>query len=69
MSRNGYKTLEIDIYRVNMTKINLKCGCSITEKGEFKVGKGCTERNCGECRTISQLHPFGKKRFTDILFH
>ena len=40
----------------------------VTEEGEFTVGQGCIDRNCGECRTVSKLHPFGKKRFADIMF-
>ena len=48
--------------------VQLKCGCEITEDGEFKIGEPCTQRNCGECKLISQLHPFGKKRIVDVLF-
>lgn len=43
--------------------INLKCGCIVEENGSFTVGQGCKDRNCTECQTIAQLHPFGKKRF------
>ena len=40
--------------------IELKCGCKITEEGKFIVGERC--KNCKECNTISELHPFGIKR-------
>jgi len=40
--------------------IKLRCGCVITEEGQFKVSVECS--GCKECNTISQLHPFGDKR-------
>jgi len=46
----------------------LKCGCAINEAGEFVIGKSCMDKNCGECRMIAQLHPFGEKRIVDMLF-
>ena len=47
--------------------ILLKCGCSITEKGEFTISERC--KYCLECNTISEIHPFTEKRFDDLGFH
>ena len=44
--------------------MKLKCGCSITEKGEYVLSKSCA--SCRECNAISKMHPFGKKRIMDI---
>ncbi|MDE1855780.1 MAG: hypothetical protein KGH49_00905 [Candidatus Micrarchaeota archaeon] len=46
----------------DMTEM-LRCGCMVDE-GEFIVGSGC--KNCKECNTVSQLHPFGNKRLHEI---
>ncbi len=48
--------------------IVLKCGCEVNDHGRFLLGELCTKMNCGECRTIQILHPFGPKRFADLLF-
>lgn len=45
----------------------LKCGCSV-RNGRFVLGKGCRERNCGECRMMAKIHPFGRKRIVDLMF-
>lgn len=45
----------------------LKCGCKVKD-GKFILGKGCKERNCGECRLMVNIHPFGKKRVVDFMF-
>lgn len=50
----------------NMTE-TLKCGCKV-EDGKFVLGNGCKERNCGECRLLVKLHPFGNKRVIDFMF-
>ena len=42
---------------------SLRCGCEVTDDGKFVLGQGCKERNCTECQTIAELHPFGTKRF------
>jgi len=49
-------------------QIVLKCGCKISIEGTFLIGDPCKEKNCGECKLISQLHPFGTKRIVDTLF-
>ena len=50
-------------------KINLKCGCAVTPEGKFILGDTCKEKNCGECRVVNQIHPFGSKRFMDLMFN
>ena len=47
-----------------MGDIMLKCGCMVTEEGEFVVGQGC--KHCKECNAVSALHPFGDDRILDI---
>jgi hypothetical protein len=49
-----------------MVEIELRCGCSITEDGEFVVGIGC--QHCKECNTVGNMHPFGKGRIESIKF-
>ena len=41
-------------------KITLKCNCTVDGSGTFTVSEQC--KNCVECNTVSQLHPFGIKR-------
>ncbi|MEK6824770.1 MAG: hypothetical protein AABX12_03815 [Nanoarchaeota archaeon] len=43
--------------------VELKCGCQVTDEGKFVVGDACRSKNCTECQTIAELHPFGSKRF------
>jgi hypothetical protein len=43
--------------------VNLKCGCEVTEDGEFVLGENCTNNECRECNAMQDLHPFGTKRF------
>ena len=45
----------------------LKCGCKITEKGEFVISERC--KYCLECNTIAEIHPFGYKSLADLGFH
>ncbi len=33
-----------------------------TLPARFVLGKECTERNCGECGSITSIHPFLKNR-------
>ena len=49
--------------------VTLKCGCQVTDEGKFVVGEVCLKDNCSECLTISELHPFGAKRFADLNFN
>lgn len=42
----------------------LKCGCIVTEDGEFIVSQGCS--HCKECNTVGKLHPFGYDRIMEI---
>ncbi len=51
------------------TVVTLKCSCWIDSDGQFHLGERCVEANCGECRVVQQLHPFGSKRLADLLFH
>ena len=44
--------------------IKLRCGCTITDDGEFVVGSRCFD--CRECNVVSELHPFGDKSLEDI---
>ena len=43
--------------------VDLKCGCKVEDDGTFVLGEQCESKNCTECQTIKELHPFGKKRF------
>lgn len=52
----------------NLMSLTLKCGCQVTEEGKFIVGEVCMKARCGECRTVSKLHPFGDRRFADLMF-
>ncbi len=47
-----------------MAAIMLRCGCMVTEEGEFIVGQGC--RNCKECNAVGNLHPFGNSRISKL---
>lgn len=47
--------------------VELKCGCEVTEEGQFILGECCEKANCGECRMVAQMHPFGKKRLADLM--
>ncbi len=47
-----------------MSDIMLKCGCLVSEEGEFIVGQGC--KHCKECNAVSALHPFGDDRILEI---
>ncbi|HLD00195.1 MAG TPA: hypothetical protein VJC39_00445 [Candidatus Nanoarchaeia archaeon] len=42
--------------------VQLRCGCKVTEKGNFEVGGRC--KRCQECNLVSELHPFGEKRLS-----
>ena len=43
--------------------VDLKCGCKVEDDGSFVLGNECKDKNCTECQTIQELHPFGIKRF------
>jgi hypothetical protein len=47
-----------------MAGLALRCGCWITEEGEYMVGQDC--RNCRECNAVSKLHPFGDDRIEEL---
>jgi len=47
-----------------MSDIMLKCGCMVTEYGEFVVGQGC--KHCKECNAVSGLHPSGDDRILEL---
>jgi hypothetical protein len=47
-----------------MSDIMLKCGCIVTEEGDFIVGQGC--KQCKECNAVGKLHPFGDDRIIKI---
>ncbi|MGD0729047.1 MAG: hypothetical protein ABR981_03145 [Candidatus Micrarchaeaceae archaeon] len=42
----------------------LRCGCWISEDGEFVVGQSCAY--CKECNAVSKLHPFGNDRIAKL---
>lgn len=50
-----------------MADLMLRCGCMVTEEGEFIVGQGCS--HCKECNAVSKLHPFGNDRITELKIH
>ena len=46
--------------------VKLRCGCEVTDQGKFVLGEGCSE--CAECNAVSELHPFGGKRISNLVF-
>ena len=48
--------------------VELKCGCEVTKEGKFVLGEGCKTRNCSECKSMVELHPFGNERFMDLFW-
>lgn len=48
--------------------VKLRCGCEVTEQGKFVLGEGCKSSGCAECKAVSELHPFGGKRISNLVF-